>query len=45
MSDPHRCQDCPECVVIFDANGIYGHVPDRNSLACKICKRNREVKE
>lgn len=38
MSDPHRCQGCPECAVIFDSEGIHGHVPDRNSRTCHACE-------
>ena len=37
--DPHRCKDCPECAVIFDANGIYGHIPDSHSKTCQMCDR------
>ena len=43
MKDPHRCRDCPECVVLFDAEGIHGHVPDRNSPTCRGCERNKEA--
>ena len=41
----HRCRSCPECAVIFDSEGIHGHVPDRNSNTCRACERNREVDE
>ena len=41
----HRCRGCPECVVLFDAEGIHGHVPDRNSPTCRACERNREASE
>lgn len=34
-----RCRDCPECAVIFDSEGIHGHVPDRNSKTCQSCER------
>ena len=39
--DPHRCRDCPECMVLFDTEGIHGHVPDRNSKTCRACERNK----
>lgn len=39
----HRCRDCPECVVIFDGEGIHGHVPDRNSKTCQSCDRYKEA--
>ena len=39
QADPHRCRDCPECAVIFDSEGIHGHVPDRNSKTCQSCER------
>ena len=35
----HRCKDCPECAVVFDTEGIHGHVPDRNSETCRGCER------
>lgn len=38
----HRCRDCPECAVIFDSKGIYGHVPDRNSETCQSCGRYKK---
>ena len=41
----HRCRGCPECAVIFDSEGIYGHVPDRNSKTCQSCERYKEVLE
>ena len=42
-ADPHRCRDCPECMVLFDTEGIHGHVPDGNSKTCRACERNREA--
>ena len=45
QADPHRCRDCPECAVIFDSEGIHGHVPDRNSKTCQSCERNKEGRE
>ena len=42
-ADPHRCRDCPECMVLFDTEGIHGHVPDGNSETCRACERNREA--
>lgn len=42
-TDPHRCRDCPECMVLFDTEGIHGHVPDGNSKTCRACKRNKEA--
>ena len=39
----HRCRDCPECAVLFDSDGIHGHVPDGNSKTCRACERNREA--
>lgn len=41
----HRCRDCPECAVIFDSEGIHGHVPDRNSKTCQSCERYKEADE
>lgn len=41
----HICRDCPECVVIFDSEGIHGHVPDRNSKTCQSCERYKEALE
>ena len=37
-ADPDRCQGCPECAVVFDSEGIHGHVPDRNSRTCQSCE-------
>ena len=37
----HRCKDCPECAVIFDSEGIHGHVPDGNSKTCQSCERTQ----
>ena len=45
QADPHRCRGCPECAVVFDSEGIHGHVPDRNSKTCRGCERNKEGKE
>ena len=42
QADPHRCRDCPECAVIFDSEGIHGHVPDRNSGTCRACERYKK---
>lgn len=42
-ADLHRCRDCPECAVIFDSEGIHGHVPDRNSRTCQSCEHCKEV--
>ena len=42
QADPHRCRDCPECAVIFDSEGIHGHVPDRNSKTCQSCERYKK---
>lgn len=39
QADPHRCKDCPECAVLFNIEGIHGHVPDRNSKTCQSCER------
>ena len=39
VKNPHMCQDCPECVVIFDDSGIHGHLPDKNSETCNKCAR------
>ena len=39
------CRDCPECAVIFDSEGIHGHVPDRNSKTCQSCERYKELAE
>ena len=39
QADPHRCRDCPECAVLFNIEGIHGHVPDRNSKTCQSCER------
>ena len=44
-ADPHRCKDCPECAVIFDSEGIHGHVPDRNSKTCQSCERYKGAKK
>ena len=41
QADPHRCRDCPECAVLFNIEGVHGHVPDRNSRTCQSCERNR----
>ena len=41
QADPHRCRDCPECMVLFDTEGIHGHVPDGNSKTCRGCERNK----
>lgn len=41
QEDPHRCRGCPECAVIFDSEGIHGHVPDRNSRTCQSCEHCR----
>ena len=41
QADPHRCRDCPECMVLFDTEGIHGHVPDGNSKTCRACERNK----
>jgi len=41
QADPHRCKDCPECMVLFDTEGIHGHVPDGNSRTCRACERNK----
>lgn len=41
QADPHRCKDCPECMVLFDTEGIHGHVPDGNSKTCRGCERNK----
>ena len=38
QADPHRCRGCPECAVVFDSEGIHGHVPDRNSRTCQSCE-------
>ena len=43
QADPHRCRDCPECAVIFDTEGIHGHVPDRNSRTCQSCEHCKEA--
>lgn len=39
QADPHRCRDCPECAVLFNIEGIHGHIPDRNSKTCQSCER------
>ncbi len=44
-ADPHRCKDCPECMVLFDTEGIHGHVPDGNSKTCRACGRNKGAEE
>ena len=41
----HRCRDCPECAVVFDSEGIHGHVPDRNSRTCQSCERFKGASE
>ena len=41
-ADPHRCRGCPECAVIFDSEGIHGHVPDHNSETCRGCEHCKE---
>lgn len=45
QADPHRCRGCPECAVIFDSEGIHGHVPDRNSETCRGCEHCKEAGE
>lgn len=45
QADPHRCKDCPECMVLFDTEGIHGHVPDGNSKTCRACERNKGADE
>lgn len=37
------CRGCPECAVIFDSEGIHGHVPDRNSRTCQSCERYKAI--
>lgn len=44
QADPHRCRDCPECAVLFDADGYHGSVPDRNSRTCQSCEHYREAR-
>lgn len=41
----HRCRGCPECAVVFDSEGIHGHVPDRNSKTCQSCERYKEASQ
>ena len=38
QADSHRCRGCPECAVVFDSEGIHGHVPDGNSRTCQSCE-------
>ena len=45
QADPHRCRGCPECAVVFDSEGIHGHVPDRNSKTCQSCERYKEMRQ
>ena len=41
----HRCRGCPECAVVFDSEGIHGHVPDRNSRTCQSCEHCKGADE
>ena len=37
-----NCEQCPECVVLFDETGYHGCVPDSHSETCKACQEEKE---
>lgn len=38
-----KCEQCPECAVMFDGDGYHGCVPDSNSETCKECRENNDI--
>lgn len=42
VSMTRKCEDCPECAVLFDKDGYHGCVPDSNSDTCKKCMEENE---
>ena len=38
-----KCEECPECAVLFDGDGYHGCVPDSHSETCKECKENNDI--
>lgn len=39
----NRCEQCPECVVLFDDEGYHGCKPDTHSAVCRDCEHSKDV--